>query len=95
MAGAEMISPHCDLLVLIQTRDLQQQFTDTLTRSVSRLGESKAVTQQFPTQKKFSELHCDLNCCYLRSMECKIDDINNIGSRGVSKPQAGAQRGDH
>ena len=25
---------------------------------------------------------------YLRSVECKIDDINNIGSRGVSKPQA-------
>ena len=93
MAGVEMISPHCDLLVLIQTRDLQQQFTDT--HSVSRLGESRAVTQQFPTQKKFSELHCDLNCCYLRSMECKIDDINNIGSRGVSKPQAGALRGDH
>ena len=48
------------------------------------------LTQQFPIQKKFSEVHCEsCTAAYLWSMKCKIDDINNIGSRGVSEPQAG------
>ena len=55
------------------------------------------LTQQFPIQKKFSEVHCEsCTAAYLWSMKCKIDDINNIGSsRGVSEPQAGAQSGHH
>ena len=54
---------------------------------ISRLGREELLSSS-PHKRSFLSHIVIWTVSYLRSMECKIDDINNIGSRGVSKPQA-------
>ena len=51
-------------------------------------GEAEELLSSSPHKRSFLSYIVIRTAGYLRSVECKIDDINNIGSRGVSKPQA-------
>ena len=51
-------------------------------------GEAEELLSSSPHKRSFLSYIVIWTAGYLRSAKCKIDDINNIGSRGVSKPQA-------